>query len=574
MADQSLLSVADAPADGAVPVPLLALGALAATALAGCGGGGGGSDAPAPAPVVPANTITALTIQDVGGGAVTVDSIVGTSAGVAFTLDGKAVSTSKAADPGVSGAATAIPFAVSGTGGSASLTVTINPTPTAVATASYTTVRTTRSVVTAAAFPPSWDELMGYSGMTHNQIINRLVGRMSPTPAEAYPAWIDSPILTSTEYNALTSTQKDAYNNRRYPQRQEFKAWWFRQMVTNPDSLTERMLLFWHNLWTSSASSLDDPELIARQHRLYRQHVGGNLRTFLKEMCKDPGMCLYLDSALNKKGAPNENFARELLELFTLGERTTYQAYEEDDIPIVARCFTGYGLKENRTYKFNPSDHDYTPKTLWGQPIAGTFTDGDDVIDLILGKNDGAGHSCCGKYLVTRLWREFIGELQTGDDAAILVLADRFRDEFAWDLPSLYKALLTSAAAKDATRRGTRVRSPIELYVGYYRALSVTPDAWDGILYNAYILDQDLLDPPNVFGWAGGTSWITVKTLVDRRTFMDWIGWGERAKVPARLLDVLDLLLMSVDPLTPPSESINAGLRARQYILDPAFNLR
>ena len=564
-------------AESAVPLPVLAVGALAVTALAGCGGGGGDSAAPTP----PANVITSLTIQDVGGGAVTVDTVVGTSAGVTFQLDGKAVSTSKPADPGPAGTAQVIPFAVSNGTSGASLTVTINPTPTAVATASYSTVRTTRASVATAGFPPSWDELMGYSGMTHTQIVNRMVGRMSATPFEAYPAWINDSVLSNSEYNALTTDQKTAYNNRAYPKRQEFKAWWFRQMVTNPDSLTERLLLFWHNVFTTSASAVNEPELIARQHRLYRQQVGGNLRTFLKAMTRDPAMCLYLDSALNRKGAPNENFARELMELFTLGERTVYDAYAEADVPIVAQCFTGYGLSPNKTFTFNPSDHDYQngtgqdgTRTLWGDTFTATSDDGDHVIDLILARNDGSGHSCCAKYLINRLWHEFIGEKQAGDDAVILTLADKFRDDFAWDLPSLYKALLTTAAAQDVARRGTRVRSPVELYVGYYRAVSVRPAAWDENLYTTYILDQDLLDPQNVFGWPGGTSWITVKTLVDRTTFMSWVGYNYRDAVPSRLLQVLDLLLMTVDPITPPSENVNAGLRARQYIIDPAYNLR
>jgi uncharacterized protein (DUF1800 family) len=560
------------------PALAAGLGVLAVATLAGCGGGGGGGadGGNSPPVTVPDNTITKLTIKEASGAAITVNGVAGSATGVTFLLNGGNTPTNKAADPGKGGAVRSFDFATVGVGGTAALTLAINPEPTAVAAANYSTLASTRSTVSALAFAPSWDELMGYSGLTHAQIVDRMIARMSVDPAEPYPSWIDERVLSSAQYNALSQADKDAYNAAKYPRRQALKAWWFRQMVTSPDSLTERLLLFWHNVFTTSATDIDQPTLMARQHRLFRQHVGGNLRTFLKAMARDPAMVLYLDSALNKKGKPNENFARELLELFSLGEISQYPGgYAESDVPTVARCFTGYGVNANKEFLFNPSDHDYAGKTLWGVTVdPGTANDGDWAIDRILAKDDGTGHSACAKYIVTRMWREFIGDVSTTDGATILALADQFSGAFNWDLKSLYRALFTTPEASSTARRGTRIRSPVELHVTYFRATGARLTKWEDQLYQIYSLDQDLFDPPNVFGWQGGTTWITVKTLVDRRTFMDWTGWGNRNSVPASLLNVLDLLLMARDPLTAPSESTNAGLRAREYMTDPSYNLR
>jgi uncharacterized protein (DUF1800 family) len=552
---------------------LVGAGAVALATLTGCGGGGGG-EGEGGSRVPPATaTISSLTVKDNKGGALTVGGQTGTPA-VTFALNGGSAGTNRAADPGPGTVTQTYEFAVSGSGGVGNIGITINPTPNDTASALHARLVATRASVAAMAFPPSWDELMGYAGMTHAQIVERLLGRLSGTPHEAYPAWIDEPILTVYEYVALSQAGKDAYNGLNKQRRQEFKSWFFRQMVISPDALSERLLLFWHNIFTSSITGLNRPQLMADQHRLYRQHFTGSMRTFLKAMCKDAGMCEYLDSSRNLKGQPNENFARELLELFTLGESKTFGGYDEAVIPVVAQCFTGYGVDARMKFQFNIANHDSTPVTLWGQVSQGTAADGDWVIDQILAKVDVRGHSYCAVYLVTRLWREFIGDPESAQ-AAIWALADQFSGTFDWNLTRLYRALFNRPEFSDAARNGTRMRSPVELFVGFYRPLAIRPVKWeDPYLWMLQALDQDLFDPPSVFGWPGGTSWITVKTLVDRREFMKWIGRDYGNQVPERLLNVLDILLLATDPIGATPSGSTAAARARQYITDPAYNLR
>jgi uncharacterized protein (DUF1800 family) len=554
------------------PLALIGLGVLA-VAQSACQSSSSSGEGSSP-PVRSTTTITSMALRDAAGNPLMVNGVTGTAAGVRFNLDGGSAANSRPADPGIAGAEQDYSFVASAKDGSATIDITINPDPSEVAKVLRGSLLKTRAALAAIAFPPSWDELMGYAGLTHGQLVERMLSRLNGQPHEPYPAWIDEQILSTVQYDALpTNADREAYDQSQPIRRQEFKAWFFRQMVTSPDPLSERLLLFWHNLFTSSAENLVAPQLIARQHRLYRQRIGGNLRTFLKAMCQDAGMCEYLDNSRNRKGKPNENFARELLELFTFGVLTVSEAYAESDIPIVARCFTGYGVDANKNFSLKENGHDMDDKVLWGVTRKGAVDDGLWVIDQILAKKDANGHSYCAIHIVTRLWDEFIGDADD-NKTAIIALADKFAGEFAWDLLPLYRALFTHPAFVMVSRIGTRVRAPVELYASYFRALGITPDRWDENLLKCSYLDQDLLDPPNVFGWPGGTNWITVKTYVDRREYMSLLGVKYRERVPERLINVLDILMLAADPINGVSSDPTAGGRALDYVADPAFNLR
>lgn len=571
---------------------ILLVGAVAAgaTLLAGCGGGGGGDDAPTAAP--PKNTITALTVK-ASGTPVTVNAVAGGAAGVRFNLGGDSGRVLPG-DPGAGGAARTYTFTAAPTATPTSvetLEVVINPVPEEVIAAlGVSPLTATRDSLARMGFPPSWDELMSHAGMTHAQIVDRALDRLRDEPAEDYPGWIDGTILSWSQYSAQPPAVRDEIQNRKYPRRQELKAWWFRQMVTSPDALGERLLLFWHNLFTSSASALDHPELMARQHRLYREHMTGHFGTFVKAMSRDPGMCEYLDSARNsaKDGAvPNENFARELLELFTVGESAKFLSYEEADVKALARFFTGYHLdyEDGSAFSFRLDHHDTADKPLFGQtrtgtdPSGGYEADGDWAIDRILAKSDGDGKSYCARYIVTRLWREFIGTPDPGDaptTAAIQALADGFAAN--WQLIPLYRAFFKSAAFTAASG-GKRIRSPVELWAGFYRAMGRRPDSWDDHLWTFYTLDQDLLDPPNVFGWPGNEAWITLKTVIDRRQHLSWMIWNPPVEdIPPEREAAAELLLLArptvdAEYLSTDWRSTRLNTRIGRLLVDPSYNL-
>ena len=542
----------------------LAVVGAAALVVQGCGSADGSAPAPVPAPID--NTITGFSFSTDDAAAVTVDGAASTGI-LALGSQGRAQ------DPGVGGTEATYAFSVdSASTGRSSVTVVVNPAPDVLVTHHATVLKTARTSLGMLGFGASLNELTAAAHHTHAAVVERALTALSPTPAEPYPAWIDVPMLSWPTINAMSSADRNAFMAQRGRDMQSIKAWFLRQFATSPAPLTERLLLFWHNLFTTAAADVEFPQLVAWQHRLFREQHVGNLRTFLKAMTRDPGMCSFLDSSLNKKGKPNENFARELLELFTFGELTESGAYAESDILVVARAFTGYGLTAIREFQYKASDHDTDPKTLWGETKEAGADDGDWVIDRILTRTDLSGRNAVAAYLTTRLWREFIGEPTADDRPAMDAIAARFAGVHGFDLVPWYRDVLTTPAASDPDRAGLRFRSPIALYAVFQRGLGLLPENWTTDLFRYSALEQDPFNPPSVFGWPGGDAWITVKTATDRHEFMGSMAQSWRGKVPDSMRAVLELLLMSVPPVrTHTNPQVDNHLR--DLLQDPAYQV-
>ena len=219
-------------------------------------------------------------------------------------------------------------------------------------------------------------------------------------------------------------------------------------------------------------------------------------------------MLIYLDVAQSRKGQPNENFAREVMELFTLGEGQ----YTEQDIKEAARAFTGWSLdRETGQYLFRPGLHDPGVKTVLGR--SGRF-DGDAVLDIILAQPQTS------QYITARLWREFVSA--EPDPREVKRIAQIFRGQ-DYDVKSALRALLLSDAFWAPDNRGTLVKSPVELVVGTVRQLEVTPGAALPFAVVSSGMGQNLFAPPNVKGWPGGEAWINSNTLLARKQFLDRI---------------------------------------------------
>ena len=198
-------------------------------------------------------------------------------------------------------------------------------------------------------------------------------------------------------------------------------------MLTTPSPLTEKMVLFWHNHFVSSLQKVRSPVLMYRQNALLRKHALGYFGDLLHEVAKDPAMVIYLDSASNRKGQPNENFAREVMELFTLGEGN----YGENDIKEAARAFTGWSLDpDTGEFVVRPLIHDDGVKTVLGR--SGNF-DGDAVLDILLAQPQTA------EFIVAKLWREFVSP--TPDPAEVKRIARMFRDN-RYNIKVALRALL------------------------------------------------------------------------------------------------------------------------------------
>jgi len=321
------------------------------------------------------------------------------------------------------------------------------------------------------------------------------------------------------EYAKLTREQAvDRVLQRDHAQLgQDLKAWWLAEMIATSAPITERMTLFWHNHFVASLRKVRAPQLMYRYNATLRQHALGSFSELLHAMARDPAMIVYLDGVSNRKGQPNENFARELMELFTLGEGH----YSERDVKEAARAFTGWSLDgESGQFVFRKAQHDDGQKTVLGRT---DDLDGDDVLELLL------EHPRTAENVVAKLWRELVSP--DPDAGEVRRIARRLR-EARYDIRVAVRLLLASDAFWANENRATLVKSPVELIVGTLRQFGFrVPDAFPFVVF-ARQLGQDLLAPPNVKGWPGGEAWITASTLLARRQMLERLFRGIEVRAP------------------------------------------
>jgi uncharacterized protein (DUF1800 family) len=276
--------------------------------------------------------------------------------------------------------------------------------------------------------------------------------------------------------------------------------WWANRMLTTPRPFQEKMTLFWHGHFATTEEKVRDYRKLQIQNELLRQHATGKFRDLLVAVAKDPAMLAFLDAGVNLKGAPNENFAREIMELFTMGVGN----YTEQDIKEAARAFTGWnyqGLK----FVINPSQHDDGVKTVLNQ--SGRFN-GEQVIDIVLAQPVTA------EFIAGKLYRYFVREdLSVSHQQQ---LGKLLRDS-RYDTAAFMETVLLSKDFYSDDSVATRIKSPVELVISTYKkmGLQAVPGIPD-FNEQTELLSQKLFYPPNVAGWAHGRSWITPGLLLAR----------------------------------------------------------
>jgi uncharacterized protein (DUF1800 family) len=276
-------------------------------------------------------------------------------------------------------------------------------------------------------------------------------------------------------------------------------SWWLRRMVHGPYPLQEKLTLFWHGHFVTSDKDERSASLMWQQNELLRRNAAGNFRTFVRAISRDPAMLDYLNNSQNRKAHPNENYARELMELFTLGIGN----YTEQDVKQGARAFTGWA-HDGDDFVFRKFDHDTGQKLFLGH--YGNF-DGDDIIDIILSQ------MVCARFIGTKLFRFFAYE--EVDDG----LADAIGDEFRqgnYELRPLIKKILTSKAFYSSAAIGSQIKSPVQLVMGTIRQFNLPMPPIKLVLYGLSQMGQVPFSPPNVRGWPGGRMWINTSTLFVR----------------------------------------------------------
>jgi uncharacterized protein (DUF1800 family) len=342
-----------------------------------------------------------------------------------------------------------------------------------------------------ASFAPAWNVLKRDLNDGPSESVARLLKGEPVSPSGTPAAELDSTLDTMSAQLAPSADLT------------RIQAIWLYRMIFTPHPLRERMTLFWHNHFATSNVKVQSPLLMQRQNDLLRAHALGDFRAMVTAVGRDPAMLIWLDSTINRKAKPNENYAREVMELFTLGRGH----YTEKDIKEAARAFTGWFVVSDR-FEEVPRQHDTGPKSVLGQ--TGNWS-GDDIPGILL-KQPACAEFVCGK-----LFRAFVSETDEPSDKMIAPLAAAFRDS-GYQIEKPLEMILRSNLFFDMSTRRRRVKSPIEFSVGTIRALEIVrPTVATAALADACVrMGQSLFAPPSVAGWDAGPGWINSTAMLAR----------------------------------------------------------
>jgi len=286
------------------------------------------------------------------------------------------------------------------------------------------------------------------------------------------------------------------------------KAWWAFRLTESPHPLEERMTLMWHNHFATSYQKVQSVRMMADQNRLFRREALGRFDRLLLDVARDPAMLVWLDSNLNRKRQPNENFSRELFELFGLGLGN----YTEKDIQEAARAFSGWHVRHGR-YWFNEAQCDRGRKQVLG--VTGELG-GEDVVRVTLGQ------PACARLIARRLLEEFVAPGPRPEQ--VEELAGRLKHH-RWQLRPVLGELFRSELFFSEGSRGARIKSPVELVVGTFRQLGGTA-AYSSVVELIAQLGQDLFVPPSVKGWDGDRGWLNTASMILRLNFASEVTGG------------------------------------------------
>lgn len=363
-----------------------------------------------------------------------------------------------------------------------------------------------RHLLNRTGFAASPAEIESFARLNREQAADRLLRQAATAAQNPPPRWVDEPILPFYKLRDLSAEERMRELRLNIERGFELREWWFREMLTTPTPLTEKMTLFWHNHFATSQQKVRYGQLMYRQNVLLRKHALGNFGALLKDIARDPAMVVYLDSVQNRRGQPNENFAREVMELFTVGEGQ----YSEQDIKEVARAFTGWSLdRDTGQFMFRRMLHDGGSKKVLGR--SGPF-DGDAVLDILLQQPQTA------EFITRKLWKEFISPVP--EDEEVHRLARLFRNS-RYDVKVLMRAMLTSDAFYAPNHRAVLIKSPVELVVGTLKQFDIETRTLRPFVLASALLGQNVMSPPNVKGWPGGDAWINSATLLGRKQLID-----------------------------------------------------
>ncbi|HYK76591.1 MAG TPA: DUF1800 domain-containing protein [Daejeonella sp.] len=355
------------------------------------------------------------------------------------------------------------------------------------------TLNNLKHLYSRAAFGINYPDLQNRSNLSINQAVEELFHQ-----SKTYEA-LDLGISSEVNMQVLQLSEQERRERMRTARQniQRLNLIWLEKMASSEAMLREKMTLFWHGHF---ACRSNNPVFLQALNNVHRQHGLGNFKTLLLEVSRSPAMLQFLNNQQNRKGRPNENFARELMELFTLGRGN----YTEQDIKEAARAFTGWGFRPDGQFQFRELLHDRGTKAFMGH--TGNW-DGQDIIDHILKKPQAA------EFIARKLYIFLVND--QADEQRVKELGAYFYQN-NYDISRLLKKILTSDWFYAPENVGSKIKSPIELLVGLNRQFKVQYQNPAVLLQFQNALGQVLFFPPNVAGWSGGRNWIDSSSLMLR----------------------------------------------------------
>jgi uncharacterized protein (DUF1800 family) len=353
-----------------------------------------------------------------------------------------------------------------------------------------------------AAFGPMAENIAGLDKMSQKSLWNTLLKTSAETPvainvaSNLFDGMVKN-IEDLSQFDKLTKDQKKQLQDQSREDIKNLNLRWMYEMINSQAQFREKMSFFWNGHFACRIINIFYQQQLLD---IIRNNAFGNFGDLLRAVSKSPAMLQFLNNQQNKKQHPNENFAREVMELFTLGRGN----YTEDDIKESARAFTGWTYNLQGEFVFKDNQHDDGVKTFLGK--TGNFT-GDDIITIILEQKQTA------IFITKKIYRFFVND--TADDEKVASLANKFYEN-KYDVKKLMEDIFTSSWFYNEENIGTRIKSPVELLVGIRRLLPMELENDDSQLLFQRLLGQILFYPPNVAGWPGGKNWIDSSTLMLR----------------------------------------------------------
>ena len=355
-----------------------------------------------------------------------------------------------------------------------------------------------------AGFGPAVEQLGDLSKYTPKQFYKALAkaSEKKPDYLNAASNWLDGLYKGIEDAGRMQKKEMNATNRKRFQREsresiRNLNMLWMYEMVNSAAQLREKMAFFWHGHFACRNLNIFYQQGLLD---VLRRNALGNFGTMLKEVSKTAAMLNFLNNQQNKKGHPNENFAREVMELFTLGRGN----YTEEDIKEAARAFTGWTADVKGTFVFRRNQHDDGTKTVLGK--TGNLG-GEDVLDILLQQKQTA------RYITQKIYKYFVND--TPDKNRVEMLANQFYND-GYDIGKLMENIFTSDWFYEEKNIGAKIKSPIELMTGIQRMLPMKFQQDEALLLMQRALGQILFYPPNVAGWPGGKAWIDSSTLMLR----------------------------------------------------------